>query len=92
MQNAYWELKREMSNLHLVTQVQAELLRKLKTPTTIKKGKLIFAGNSIRRAAGYRFLSKSHQMILISQTIYTVCSQPTYSLLWLHSHTGQLHT
>ncbi|XP_047594704.1 5-azacytidine-induced protein 2 isoform X2 [Lutra lutra] len=37
MQNAYWELKREMSNLHLVTQVQAELLRKLKTPTTIKK-------------------------------------------------------
>ncbi|KAF6098658.1 5-azacytidine induced 2 [Phyllostomus discolor] len=39
MQNAYWELKREMSNLHLVTQVQAELLRKLKTPTAIKKGK-----------------------------------------------------
>lgn len=37
MQHAYWELKREMSNLHLVTQVQAELLRKLKTPTTIKK-------------------------------------------------------
>ncbi|KAM5313465.1 5-azacytidine-induced protein 2 isoform 4-T5 [Glossophaga mutica] len=37
MQNAYWELKREMSNLHLVTQVQAELLRKLKTPTAIKK-------------------------------------------------------
>ncbi|XP_041589556.1 5-azacytidine-induced protein 2 isoform X2 [Vulpes lagopus] len=37
MQNAYWELKREMSNLHLVTQVQAELLRKLKIPTTIKK-------------------------------------------------------
>uniref|UniRef100_F7E486 5-azacytidine-induced protein 2 n=1 Tax=Equus caballus TaxID=9796 RepID=F7E486_HORSE len=38
MQNAYWELRREMSNLHLVTQVQAELLRKLKTPTAIKKG------------------------------------------------------
>ncbi|XP_019802436.1 5-azacytidine-induced protein 2 isoform X1 [Tursiops truncatus] len=37
MQSAYWELKREMSNLHLVTQVQAELLRKLKTPTAIKK-------------------------------------------------------
>ncbi|XP_053455423.1 5-azacytidine-induced protein 2 isoform X1 [Nycticebus coucang] len=37
MQHAYWELKREMSNLHLVTQVQAELLRKLKTPTSIKK-------------------------------------------------------
>ncbi|XP_062969845.1 5-azacytidine-induced protein 2 [Cynocephalus volans] len=37
MQHAYWELKREMSNLHLVTQVQAELLRKLKTPTAIKK-------------------------------------------------------
>ncbi|XP_014445157.1 5-azacytidine-induced protein 2 isoform X2 [Tupaia chinensis] len=40
MQHAYWELKREMSNLHLVAQVQAELLRKLKTPTAIKKGKL----------------------------------------------------
>ncbi|XP_064133483.1 5-azacytidine-induced protein 2 isoform X2 [Loxodonta africana] len=37
MQNAYWELQREMSNLHLVTQVQAELLRKLKTPTAIRK-------------------------------------------------------
>ncbi|KAM9601140.1 5-azacytidine-induced protein 2 isoform 2-T4 [Trichechus inunguis] len=37
MQHAYWELKREMSNLHLVTQVQAQLLRKLKTPTAIKK-------------------------------------------------------
>ncbi|KAJ8794777.1 hypothetical protein J1605_002942 [Eschrichtius robustus] len=42
MQSAYWELKREMSNLHLVTQVQAELLRKLKTPTAIKKGKNFF--------------------------------------------------
>ncbi|XP_016083614.1 5-azacytidine-induced protein 2 isoform X2 [Ornithorhynchus anatinus] len=40
MQYAYWELKKEMSNLHLVTQVQAELLRKLKTPTAIKKGNL----------------------------------------------------
>ncbi|XP_051819427.1 5-azacytidine-induced protein 2 isoform X3 [Antechinus flavipes] len=38
MQHAYWELKREMSNLHLVTQVQAELLRKLKTSSIIKKG------------------------------------------------------
>uniref|UniRef100_A0A8C2UV72 5-azacytidine-induced protein 2 n=1 Tax=Chinchilla lanigera TaxID=34839 RepID=A0A8C2UV72_CHILA len=37
MQHAYWELKREMSNLHLVTQVQAELLRKLNASTTIKK-------------------------------------------------------
>ncbi|XP_036188701.1 5-azacytidine-induced protein 2 isoform X2 [Myotis myotis] len=37
VQNVYWELKREMSNLHLVTQVQVELLRKLKTPTAIKK-------------------------------------------------------
>ncbi|EDL09257.1 5-azacytidine induced gene 2, isoform CRA_a, partial [Mus musculus] len=39
MQHAYWELKREMSNLHLVTQVQAELLRKLKTSAAVKKGK-----------------------------------------------------
>ncbi|XP_004704092.1 5-azacytidine-induced protein 2 [Echinops telfairi] len=37
VQHAYWELKKEMSNLHLVTQVQAKLLRKLKTPTAIKK-------------------------------------------------------
>ncbi|XP_029398712.1 5-azacytidine-induced protein 2 isoform X3 [Mus pahari] len=41
MQHAYWELKREMSNLHLVTQVQAELLRKLKTSAAVKKGHLI---------------------------------------------------
>ncbi|XP_072485486.1 5-azacytidine-induced protein 2-like [Notamacropus eugenii] len=37
MQHAYWELKREMSNLHLVTQVQAELLRKFKAPSSNKK-------------------------------------------------------
>ncbi|XP_077667372.1 5-azacytidine-induced protein 2 isoform X3 [Eretmochelys imbricata] len=37
VQQAYWELKREMSNLHLVTEVQTEVLRKLKTPTATKK-------------------------------------------------------
>ncbi|XP_074939380.1 5-azacytidine-induced protein 2 isoform X1 [Phalacrocorax aristotelis] len=38
VQQAYWELKREMSNLRLVTDTQAEVLRKLKTnPTTTKK-------------------------------------------------------
>ncbi|XP_064362217.1 5-azacytidine-induced protein 2 [Dromaius novaehollandiae] len=38
VQQAYWELKREMSNLHLVTEMQAEVLRKLKTnPTATKK-------------------------------------------------------
>uniref|UniRef100_A0A8C6ZFU4 5-azacytidine-induced protein 2 n=1 Tax=Nothoprocta perdicaria TaxID=30464 RepID=A0A8C6ZFU4_NOTPE len=37
-QQAYWDLKREMSNLHLVTEMQAEVLRKLKTnPTATKK-------------------------------------------------------
>ncbi|XP_052579627.1 5-azacytidine-induced protein 2 isoform X3 [Peromyscus californicus insignis] len=46
MQHAYWELKREMSNLHLVTQVQAELLRKLKTSAAIKKGKSLLAGSA----------------------------------------------
>ncbi|KAG8572903.1 hypothetical protein GDO81_012215 [Engystomops pustulosus] len=30
VRQAYWELKKEMSNLHLVTEVQAEVLRKLK--------------------------------------------------------------
>ncbi|XP_049655241.1 5-azacytidine-induced protein 2 isoform X2 [Accipiter gentilis] len=37
VQQAYWELKREMSNLHLVTDVQAEVLRKLKTNSTATK-------------------------------------------------------
>ncbi|KAB1264028.1 5-azacytidine-induced protein 2 [Camelus dromedarius] len=45
MQSAYWDLKREMSNLHLVTQVQAELLRKLKSPAAARKGKSGSAGN-----------------------------------------------
>ncbi|NWR32447.1 AZI2 protein, partial [Tachuris rubrigastra] len=44
VQQAYWELKREMSNLRLVTDVQAEVLRKLKrNPTATKKGKSVFA-------------------------------------------------
>ncbi|XP_063308282.1 5-azacytidine-induced protein 2 [Pelobates fuscus] len=30
VRQAYWELKKEMSNLHVVTEVQAEVLRKLK--------------------------------------------------------------
>ncbi|KAH0513169.1 Heat shock cognate 71 kDa protein [Microtus ochrogaster] len=46
MQHTYWELKREMSNLHLVTQVQAELLRKLKTSAAVKKGKSLLAGDA----------------------------------------------
>ncbi|KFV15814.1 5-azacytidine-induced protein 2 [Pterocles gutturalis] len=38
VQQAYWELKREISNLHLVTDMQAEVLRKLKrNPTATKK-------------------------------------------------------
>ncbi|NWZ52989.1 AZI2 protein, partial [Haliaeetus albicilla] len=44
VQQAYWELKREMSNLRLVTDMQAEVLRKLKTNSTAtKKGKSVFA-------------------------------------------------
>ncbi|NXC75483.1 AZI2 protein, partial [Anhinga anhinga] len=44
VQQAYWELKREMSNLRLVTDTQAEVVRKLKTnPTVTKKGKSVFA-------------------------------------------------
>ncbi|NWU89762.1 AZI2 protein, partial [Upupa epops] len=40
-QQAYWELKREVSNLQLVAGMQAGLLRKLKAnPTATKKGKL----------------------------------------------------
>uniref|UniRef100_A0A8C5S1N6 5-azacytidine-induced protein 2 n=1 Tax=Laticauda laticaudata TaxID=8630 RepID=A0A8C5S1N6_LATLA len=38
IQQVYRELKREMSNLHLVTKVQAEMLKKLKLiPSTTKK-------------------------------------------------------
>ncbi|NWJ04599.1 AZI2 protein, partial [Crypturellus undulatus] len=45
VQQAYWDLKREMSNLHLVTEMQAEVLRKLKiNPTATKKGKSVFTG------------------------------------------------
>ncbi|NXP14941.1 AZI2 protein, partial [Thinocorus orbignyianus] len=45
---AYWELKREMSNLCLVTDMQAELLRKLKTnPTATKKGKSVSASTAL---------------------------------------------
>ncbi|XP_053570222.1 5-azacytidine-induced protein 2 isoform X2 [Bombina bombina] len=40
MRQAFRELKKEMSNLHLVTEVQAEVLRKLKATVTVtKKGK-----------------------------------------------------
>ncbi|NXD99449.1 AZI2 protein, partial [Chaetorhynchus papuensis] len=40
MQQTYWDLKREMSNLRVVADKQAELLRKLKrNPTGAKKGK-----------------------------------------------------
>ncbi|NWH62598.1 AZI2 protein, partial [Geococcyx californianus] len=44
VQQAYWELKREMSNLRLVTDVQAEVLQKMKTNSTpTKKGKSIMS-------------------------------------------------
>nr|XP_020663629.1 5-azacytidine-induced protein 2 isoform X2 [Pogona vitticeps] len=37
-QQAYWELKKEMSNLHLVTELQAEILRKMQQiPSATKK-------------------------------------------------------
>ncbi|XP_069504891.1 5-azacytidine-induced protein 2 isoform X2 [Ambystoma mexicanum] len=37
MQQAFWELKKEMSNLHLVTEVQAEVLRKLRASLAATK-------------------------------------------------------
>ncbi|XP_048806623.1 5-azacytidine-induced protein 2 isoform X2 [Lagopus muta] len=43
VQQAYWELKREMSNLQLVTEVQTEVLRKLKTNITATKKVASFA-------------------------------------------------
>lgn len=77
MQHAYWELKREMSNLHLVTQVQAELLRKLKTSAAVKKGKSLLAGDADSShtawgAASYFILAKSHPMIVIHR-LCAVC-------------------
>ncbi|NWZ05812.1 AZI2 protein, partial [Agelaius phoeniceus] len=40
LQQTYWDLKREMSNLRVVTDKQAEILRKLKrNPPGVKKGK-----------------------------------------------------
>ncbi|NXO70180.1 AZI2 protein, partial [Phainopepla nitens] len=44
MQQTYWDLKREMSNLRAVTDKQAEVLRKLKRNSPgAKKGKSVFA-------------------------------------------------
>ncbi|KAF4799340.1 5-azacytidine induced 2 [Turdus rufiventris] len=44
VQQMYWDLKREMSNLRVVTDKQAEFLRKLKrSPPGAKKGKSVFA-------------------------------------------------
>ncbi|NXJ78927.1 AZI2 protein, partial [Trogon melanurus] len=52
VQQAYWELKREMSNLHLVTDLQVEVLRKLKTnPTVTKKGKSVLTGTDTNPAS-----------------------------------------
>ncbi|NXY05253.1 AZI2 protein, partial [Pteruthius melanotis] len=44
VQQTYWDLKREMSNLRVVADKQAEVLQKLKrNPTGAKKGKSVFA-------------------------------------------------
>ncbi|TRZ25780.1 hypothetical protein HGM15179_001366 [Zosterops borbonicus] len=44
VQQTYWDLKREMSNLRVVTDKQAEVLRKLqRNPPGAKKGKSVFA-------------------------------------------------
>ncbi|NXA39802.1 AZI2 protein, partial [Eudromia elegans] len=51
VQQAYWDLKREMSNLHLVTEMQAEILRKLKAnPTATKKGKSVLKRTALTDA------------------------------------------
>ncbi|KAM6422327.1 5-azacytidine-induced protein 2 isoform 1-T2 [Rhynochetos jubatus] len=53
-QQAYWELKREAANLRLVTDVQAEVLRKLKpAPTATKK-----AASTAPVQCGYLNVSK----------------------------------
>uniref|UniRef100_H3BCD3 5-azacytidine-induced protein 2 n=1 Tax=Latimeria chalumnae TaxID=7897 RepID=H3BCD3_LATCH len=48
LQRAYWELKKEMSNLHLVTKVQSEVLRKLRaTLTAANKDSLSFPAQCV---------------------------------------------
>ncbi|NWT81592.1 AZI2 protein, partial [Lanius ludovicianus] len=47
VQQTYWDLKREMSNLRVVADKQAEVLRKLKrNPTGAKKGKCVEAAST----------------------------------------------
>ena len=96
MQSAYWELKREMSNLHLVTHVQAELLRKLKTPAAIKKGKSVFAGNRWFQPNYPKSSSWSYLIEILSNGFdkRKLCSVFTasHSLFCLQPQTGQLHT
>ncbi|XP_010149251.1 PREDICTED: 5-azacytidine-induced protein 2 [Eurypyga helias] len=54
VQQAYWELRRETSHLRLVTDMQAEVLRTLKTtPAATKK-----AGSVAPAPCGYRNVSK----------------------------------
>lgn len=93
MQHAYWELKREMSNLHLVTQVQAELLRKLKTSAAVKKGKSLLAANADSsqtawRAAGCLISVSSDDA---DKPFCSSVPAHTHALPWLQSVAGQPH-
>ncbi|XP_010183395.1 PREDICTED: 5-azacytidine-induced protein 2 isoform X2 [Mesitornis unicolor] len=73
VQQAYWELKREMSNLRLVTDVQAEVLQKLKTnPTVTKKAAstapiqcvdLNISKLNLTSAVAYKKLSQNDQVL-----------------------------
>lgn len=78
MQHAYWELKREMSNLHLVTQVQAELLRKLKTSAAVKKGKSLLAARADSSSLPEELLAALAQSLLMAQQYD--CSHPCSAL------------
>ncbi|OXB77742.1 UNVERIFIED_CONTAM: hypothetical protein H355_013130 [Colinus virginianus] len=66
MQQAYWELKREMSNLQLVTEVQTEVLRKLKTNlTATKKGKSVFTVADLTETNGRSKLYRLRKKLAI---------------------------
>uniref|UniRef100_G1QF19 5-azacytidine-induced protein 2 n=1 Tax=Myotis lucifugus TaxID=59463 RepID=G1QF19_MYOLU len=74
MQNAYWELKGEMSNLHLVTQVQIEL----KTPTAIKKACAPYLGKDSTQLhlTNFTATNKRHPPLSPGKTLCLTTASP----------------
>ncbi|NXQ92848.1 AZI2 protein, partial [Sagittarius serpentarius] len=77
VQQAYWDLKREISNLRLVTDVQAEILRKLKiNPTATKKGNHSYECNAAACTAPVQCVDLNiSKLNLTSGVVYKNLSQ-----------------